>query len=212
MGVILTVASHAIRRQCRLCDALRDVACLAIQTAMGSRQRVACLCIVIKTPALPAIRVVTKRTVGSQPAFMMPVAVTGVAIQRRPLELLGAMAFLARHDGMASNQRKPGDIVIKGRFTPADLSVTLFAANAELAFVSIILLVTRHAAGRQSVAIDIPGMAGIALDLRVRAFQWKFRPVMVEVNRFPLVLIVAGFALGAVSSGVNVLDFVAIYA
>jgi hypothetical protein len=179
---------------------------------MGSRQRVACLCIVIITPALPAIRVVTKRAVGSQPAFMMPVAVTGVAIQRRPLELLGAMAFLARHDGMASNQRKPGDIVIKGRFAPADLSVTLFAANAKLAFVSIILLMTGRAAGAQSVAIEIPGMASIALDLRMRALKWKFRLVMVEMDCLPLVLIVAGFALGAVSSGVNILDLVAIHA
>jgi hypothetical protein len=76
MGVILTVASHAIRRQCRLCDVLGDVAGLAIEAAMGSRQRVACLCVVIVTPALPAVRVVTKRAVGSQPAFMMPVAVT----------------------------------------------------------------------------------------------------------------------------------------
>jgi hypothetical protein len=113
---------------------------------------------------------------------------------------------------MTSNQRKPGDIVIKGRFAPADLSVTLFTANAELALVPIILLVTGDAAGAQSVAIEIPSMASIALDLRMRAFQWKFRPVMVEMNRFPLVLIVAGFALGAISSGVNILDLVAIHA
>ena len=90
--------------------------------------------------------------------------------------------------------------------------MTLLAASAQFPSVSIILLVTGHAAGRQFVAIEVPGMASIAFDLRMRAFQWKFRPVMVEVNRFPLVLIVAGFALGAVSSGVNVLDFVAIYA
>jgi hypothetical protein len=130
MYVILAVTRHAIRRQCRLCEILRGVTGLAIEAAMGSRQRVARLRIVIKTPALPAIRVVTKRAVGSQPAFMMPVAVTGVAIQRRPFELLGTMAFLARHDGMASNQGKAGDIVIKGRFAPTDLSVTLFAATA----------------------------------------------------------------------------------
>jgi len=179
---------------------------------MGSRQRVARLRIMIITPALPAIRVVTKRTAGPQPAFMMPVAVTGVAIQRRSLELLGAMAFLARYDGMASNQRKPGNIVIKGRSTPADISVTLFAANAQLALVPIILLVTGHAGGRQSVAVEVPGMARIAPDLGMRALQWKFRPVVVEMNRFPLVLIVAGFAFGAISSGVGILNLVAIHA
>jgi hypothetical protein len=212
MGVILTVASQAIHRQCRLCDVLRDVAGLAIEPAMGAGQRIARQGIVIITPALPAIRVVTERAVGSQPAFMMPVAVTGIANERRPLELLGAMAFLARHDGMASDQRKPGDIMIERRSTPADLAVTLFAANAQLALVSIILLMTGHAGGRQFVTIEIAGMTRIALDLRMRASQRKFRSLMVEMNRFPLVLIVAGFALGAISPGVDILNLVTIHA
>jgi hypothetical protein len=54
-------------------------------------------------------------------------------------------------------------------------------------------------------------MARIALDLRMRASQWIFRLVMVEMISFPLVLIVARFAFGAVASGVDVLNLVAIH-
>ncbi len=211
MRVILAVTGHAIRRQCWLCDVLRDVAGLAIEAAMGSRQGVARLRVVVVAPALPAVRVVAKCAIRPQPAFMMPVAVAGVAIQRRALELLRAMTFLARHDGMASDQRKSSDVVIEGGPAPAGVPVTLLAAITQLAFVSIILLMTRHARGRQLVAIEIAGMARVALDLRMPAFQRKFGLVMVEVGRFPLVLIVAGFAPGAVSSGVDILNLVTVH-
>jgi hypothetical protein len=142
---------------------------------------------------------------------MMPVAVAGFAIQRRSLELLRAMAFLARHDGMAPDQRKSSDVVIEGRSAPTGLSVTLLAATAQSAFVPVILLVTSHASRRQLVAIEIAGMTPVALDLRMRAFQWIPGLVMVEMNRLPLVLIMAGFALGTVSSGMGILNLVTIH-
>lgn len=123
------------------------------------------------------------------------------------------MALFARHDGVASDQRKSSNIVIKGRFAPAGLRVTLLAATAQPAFVSIILLVAGHASSRQLVAIEIPRMARIALDPRVPASQRIFRRlVMIEMSRLPLGLIVTGLALGAVSSGVNILNLVAIHA
>ena len=75
----------------------------------------------------------------------------------------------------------------------------------------VIFLVTRHTGRRQLVAIDITGMAEIALDLHMRCSQRIFCLVMIEMNRFPLVLVVAAFALGTVSSGVNVLNLVAIH-
>ena len=72
---------------------------------------------------------------------------------------------------------------------------------------------TGHTAGCQLVAIEIPGMARIALDLRVPTSQRIFRRlVMIEMSRLPLVLIVTGLALGAVSSSVNILNLVAIHA
>lgn len=64
MCVILAVTSQAIRRQSGLCDVLRDMAGLAIEAAVGARQGVARLRVVVIAPALPAIRVMTKRAAG----------------------------------------------------------------------------------------------------------------------------------------------------
>jgi hypothetical protein len=144
---------------------------------------------------------------------MMLVPVAGGATQRRALEQQRAMAFLARHDGVAPDQRKSRDVVIEGRYSaPAGLSMTLAAATAELAFVPVILAVTRHTGRRQPVTIEIACVARIALDLRMRGSQWKFcRLVMIKAKRAPLVLVVAAFALGAVPSGVDILNPVAIH-
>jgi hypothetical protein len=85
---------------------------------------------------------------------MMLVPVAGGANQWCILEQQSAMAFLARHDGVAPDERKSRDVVIEGRYSaPAGLSVTLLAAIAKLAFVLVILSVTRHAGRRQLVAI-----------------------------------------------------------
>jgi len=56
-------------------------------------------------------------------------------------------------------------------------------------------------------------VAAVALDRCMRASQREFRRLaVIEVNRGPLDLIVAAFALGAVSSGMDVLNPVAIHA
>jgi hypothetical protein len=122
------------------------------------------------------------------------------------------MAFLAGYDGMTPDQWKSSDVVIEGLYlTPAGLAVALLAAAAKLAFVPIILAVTRHTGRRQLVAIEIAGVARIAFDFRVRGSQWKFRRlVVIEANRAPLVLVVTGFAFGTVPSSVNILNLVAI--
>jgi hypothetical protein len=80
MRVILAMARQAIHRQRCLGDVLCEMAGMAIEVAMGPGQRVVGQCVVIITPAFPAIRVVTNPAVRPQAAFMMPVAVAGVAI------------------------------------------------------------------------------------------------------------------------------------
>jgi hypothetical protein len=98
-----------------------------------------------------------------------------------------------------------------GYAAPTGLGVTPLAAGTKLALVPIILAVTRYTGRRQLVVIEIASVARIAFDFRVCASQWKFRRlVMVEANRAPFVLVVAGLAFGAVSSGVNILNPVAI--
>lgn len=78
------------------------------------------------------------------------------------------MAFFARRDRVASDQWQSRDVVIEGHYAaPIVLAVTLLATRAKLALVSI-LAMARHACGRRLVAKEVAGMAGIALDLRMR--------------------------------------------
>jgi len=122
------------------------------------------------------------------------------------------MAFLARHHGMAPDQRKSSDVVIEGSYaSPSGFVVTLLAAASKLAVMPVIFAMARHTGGRQLVAIEIARMARVALDLRVSGSEGVFcLPVVIEADRHPLVLIVAAIALAAISSGVNVLNPVAI--
>ena len=170
MRVILAMTGQAIHLQRRLCDVPGYMTSLAIEIAMGSGERVPRLRVVVVAPTLPAVRVVAEPTIRRpQAAFMMLVAVAGVTIQRRPLELQGTVAFLASYDGVTSDQRKPGDIMIeRSRLPPAGFSVTLLAATSKLALVLVVLLVTGHTGRCQLVAIEIPGMTEIAFDLRMR--------------------------------------------
>jgi len=143
---------------------------------------------------------------------MMLVPVAGGARQRRILEPQRAMAFLARHRGVASDQWKSRDVVIEGRYAaPVVLAMASLAPNAKLPFVPIILAVARRTHCRQLVAVEIAGVAGIALNLRMCGPERKFRLfVVIEVNRDPLVLVVATFALGPMPSGMDILNLVAI--
>jgi hypothetical protein len=63
MYVILLVAPIAIRVQRDLRNVLGNVASVAIEAAVCSRQRVACLRVVIKAPSPPTIRVVAERAI-----------------------------------------------------------------------------------------------------------------------------------------------------
>jgi hypothetical protein len=211
MRVILAVTCHALRGQCGFGDILRYVASMTIEAAMGSRQRIARLRVVIEAPALPAIRVMTKRAAWPQAAFMVKVVVARFASQRSTLESQRAMAFLARYDGMMPNQRKAGDVMIKGSPSPVGVAVTLLAAAAQFAFVPIILLVTGDTGRPQLITIKIARVAAVAFDLHMSALQRKVRLVMIEMGRFPLVGLMASFTSGAVPPGVNILNLVTIH-
>jgi hypothetical protein len=102
-------------------------------------------------------------------------------------------------------------VVERGYAAPTGLGVTPLAAGTKLALVAIILRVARYAGRRQLVAIEVASVARIAFDFHVRGSQRKFRRlVVIEANRAPLVLVVTCLAFGAVSSGVNILNPVAI--
>jgi hypothetical protein len=145
---------------------------------------------------------------------MVPVLVAGGAHQRRILKPHGAVAFLACRDGVVSDQRKSRDVMIEGcDAAPFVLAMASLAANAKLTVVRIVGAMARDTRSRQLVAVEIAGVARIALDLRMGGPEWKFRVLVVtKADRGPLVLLVAGSTLGAVPSAVDVLNPVAIHA
>lgn len=124
------------------------------------------------------------------------------------------MAFLAGHDGVATDQRKSRDLVIESdRPAPARLVVALLAPGSELTLVAVILTVTGHTVGCQLVTIEIARVAGIAFDLGMRGSKREFGLLaVVEADRTPLALIVTGLAFCAVPSAMDVLNSVAIRA
>ena len=211
MYVILLMARVAIRCQRDLGDVLGNVAGMAIEAPVCPCEQVACLRVMIKAPSRPTIRVVTERAIGPQAPLVMLVPVAGGARQRRILEPRRTVAFLARRDGVPSDQRKSRDIVIEERYAaPIVLTVTPLATSAELTVMPIILAVAGDAGCRELVAIKIARVAGIALEFGVCGPQRKFSLVVIEKDRGPFILVVASFALGAVAADMNVLNGVAI--
>ena len=124
------------------------------------------------------------------------------------------MAFLARHNGVKSDQRKSRDIMIeRRRATPTILPMASLAAIAQLTVMPIIFPMTGYAGGRQLIAVERSGVAGCALYLGMRRSQRKFRRLgVIESDRRPFALVVAAVALGSVPPGVDVLNSVAIRA
>lgn len=212
MYVVLLMTRIAIVPEYDLRDILRGVAGVAVEVAMGARQRKMRLGIMVEAPERPCVRIVAKGAIGPQASFVMLVPMTGGARQPRILKPPRPVALFAGRDGMASDQRKPREVVVEGsNAAPGALAVALLAAGAELAVMAIILAMAGHAGRRQLVAIEIAGVTGVAFYLRMGVPERKFRvPVVIETDRRPLVLFVAGLALGAVASAMDVLNPVAI--
>ncbi len=212
MRIVLPVTPVAVGCEHDLGYVLGDVARMAIEAAVRPSQWVARLCVVIEPPSRPAIRVVTERTICPQAPIMMLVAVARAACQRCILKPQRAVAFLARHHGMAPDQRKPRDVMIEGRYAaPIVLAMASLAANTEPAVVPVVLAMAGHTGRRQLVMVEIAGVAGIALHLCMCGPERKLgRFVVIEANRGPLVLVVARLASGSVPSGMDILNLVAV--
>ncbi len=205
---------EAIRRRHHLRHILRDVAGLAVEIAVRTGQRVFCPGVVLKAPLLPIKGIMAEAAIRPEAPFVMLVAVTFHTFQRGLLEFRRTMTRFAANVRMAADQWKSRDIVIdRYRLMPRDLGVTIFAFDAELSFVPIVLPVARYARGRQLVAIKIAAVAGVALDLRMGAFQSVFGVlVVVEANHLPLVFGVAVSATWSVAPHVYILDHVTAHA
>jgi hypothetical protein len=170
MRIVLTVTPIAICCRHDFRNIPRNVAGVTIEIAMRAHQRVAGLGVVIESPPLPTIGVVANRAARAEATFVMFIPVAVDAIQRRILVRRRSMALFARYDRVASDKRKSSEVVIERDCSaPTDLSVTFLAVAAKLSLVAIILPVTGNARRRQLVAVEIAGVTGIALNLRMRA-------------------------------------------
>src|SRR5579863_6560065 len=147
---------------------------------MRTRQWIFCLGVVVEAPLLPTNGIVAKPAIRTQSTFVMPVAVTSGAIQRRILELRRSMTPFTRHGGVLSNQRETRQVVIKGsRSPPRCFGMALLAFGAELSFMPVVLAVAGDAGGHELVAIEVACMAIVAFDRRMRALQRVLRVLVV---------------------------------
>lgn len=211
MDVVAAVAANASTRKRDLGGRLDRVAGVAIEPFMGSIQDVAGLGVMVETPADPAVRVVAQRAIAGQAALVMLILVAARAGPRRLLEGGRAVAFLARHNGVAPDEREACDIVIEGHLpAPAGLFVALLAAGAQLRLMRVILLVAGDAGCCELVAIKVAGVTGIAFDLGVLSAQRELgHAVVIELHGLPLGRGVASLALGAVACRMSVLQAMA---
>lgn len=140
----------------------------------------------------------------------MAVLVAFLAGGRRILVGRATMAFLARHLRVQADQRKMRDVVIeRDALAPVSIAVTGFASSTQLALVWVVFTMTGDAGAGELVAIQNARVAGIALDLRVRAAQRVFGLVVIETRVAPLVLVMACLAFCTVTIRVHVLQPVA---
>jgi hypothetical protein len=176
---------------------------------MRPGQRIFCLRVVIKSPASPAVGVVTKTAVGSKAALVVIILVAACASDRGSLERCSLMTFFARNDGVPSYQWKASQFMVESaRLSPTGVLVTLFTPGSELTLMGIVLLMARDATGGQFVAKKAD-VTGVAIDLHMRAAQGILCFVVIEPRLFPVILPVACFTFGPVAASVNILNFVA---
>ena len=178
----------------------------AIESAMRPSQRIFSLSVMIKSPASPAVGVVTKTAIASQATLVMVILVTARACDGSSFVRRGLMAFLARNDRVSAYQRKASKIVVEAsRLSPAGVLVTFFTPGPELPLMRIVLLVTRDACSGQFVA-KRADVAGIAFDFHMRAAQGILCFIVIESGVFPVTLAVTRFTFGPVAAGVNILN------
>ena len=179
---------------------------VAIESMMRSCQRIFCLRVVIKSPASPAVGVVTKIAIGSKATLVVFILVAARANDRGSLERCSLMAFFAGNDCVPAYQRKTGQFVVEsGRLSPTGVLVTFFTSVSELPLMRIVLLVARDTTGCQFVG-EKADVTGVAFDFHMRAAQGILCFIVIEFGVFPVSLPVTRFTFGPVAAGVNILN------
>ena len=156
--------------------------------------------VVIKTPDIPSVRVVTHGTRLSQtPLVFVVLLVASNALAAYVFIGRCQVTVLTGHDRVQAQKRKPRDVVIEPHtLAPGPLVVTILAALALLALVHIVHLVARMALEWQLV-MDLSGVTSVARDLFMPTAQGVLGILaVVKADISPTLLGVAFLTLVAV--------------
>ncbi len=184
---------------------------MAVQTDVCAGQWEFRLHGVIEAPTAPTIWIVAKSTIGRQPPAMVLIVVAPCAGSCGVFEPGGLVAFLARDDGVPSEQREARRIMIESDLlAPAGFFVTILTLRPELALMGIIFAVTRDTRRRQLILIQMSGVTRIAKHLDVLAAQRELRlPIVIELDVRPFRWAMAGVAFLTIASSMAIVDIVA---
>lgn len=100
------------------------------------------------------------------------------------------MALLASQAHVSARQREVAAVVIEGRILPTGWVMAGGAVRAELTAMLVILLMARITIRRRA-SKKIIAVAVLAGDIRMPAFEFKGREVVIELRRTPAVFVMA---------------------
>ena len=140
---------------------------VAIKTIMGTIEFIVGLGVVIETPQLPAVGVVTQATVFSKTLFVNIVRfVAGITVNRGCLEGGRKMAFFTGCDGVLPYQRKLCQVMIENDpVSPVIFIMATFTFLAFLTFVSVIKSMTGIAIGTELIVKQVSFVTGLAFNI-----------------------------------------------
>jgi hypothetical protein len=120
------------------------------------------------------------------------------------------MAFFARYCRVQADQRKSRKVMVEvDLLSPTRFLVALLAIASQLALVRVIVAMAGDARHGELIAVEVAGMALLALQLGVTSPQRKLGGlVVVEANGRPLLRDMAGLTLRAKKACVLVLQLV----
>ena len=131
--------------------------------------------------------------------------VTPVAIARRAFKSLRGVALRAGDDDVQAEERKIRQIMIEAHVgVPLRRRVALLARPPERAAVHVIGTVAAGAVDRQLLILDDRRMAGVTVDMRMRALQREFEAPMIEYAHAPRLVAMTASAIGAEAPGVAI--------
>ena len=212
MAVIVAMTGDAIRGRLAAAAGRFPMAVGTSQFSVRAGERKMCLLVVIELPDRPAIGRVTALALGTQSAMMHILrGVAAIAVDGGSAERLAAMALRTTDDGVQSQQREVGQIVIElDAVRPTVLAVTVFATGRQLAAVRVLRVVAGGAVGAELLGIDGRGMAGVAVELGVCPEQGDFRlRGVVVIHRMPDLVAMALLAFATETASVSIIGAVA---